>query len=101
MSDVRISDQALSDASAFLVAARRDARQHLNSRPRGHFPSITGIGETISAFLEGLHTSADALSDAAHTADQALSALREEAAAIDSQLAGAVNAHPSGDRVGR
>ncbi|WP_053387122.1 hypothetical protein [Leucobacter japonicus] len=85
-----ISDDQLSSAGTFLVAAAHVARAQSTGVPTVEFESLSGIGDDVRAFVQGMRTGMLALADAGRTATDQISMLMRDASALDAQVASAL-----------
>lgn len=85
-----ISDDRLSSAGVFLVAAAHVARDQSARLPDVEFESLSGIGEDVRAFAHGMRTAMLALADAGRTATDQISQLMRDASALDAHVASAL-----------
>ena len=87
-----IDDQVLLTAGAALVYAAHQLSNDNVQRPEGDLHSLTGVGPTVSLFLDALNTARAALADAAHTASGSLAAVMREATQLDQQISASLGA---------
>ncbi len=85
--DIEIDEHALLASGAYFVHASSTMISENVTRPRVDLASLTGIGSAVALHLEGMDMARAALSDAAKTGGESVSALMAESSELDRFIA--------------
>jgi hypothetical protein len=83
-----IDDESLLAAGSLLAHAATAVIDGGSSPPHVELPLVTGFGDRVRWFLEGVGTARAALADAAATTGRAVAEVMQVSAELDARLAG-------------
>lgn len=84
---LRLNDAELQIVGSLLVGAASTMVSGNVRRPTGDLPSLSGIGGTVTEYLQGVNVARAALADAARTGSEAVSRIMSESSELDRQIA--------------
>ena len=85
---VRLEDAVLGEAGSALTAAAHLMVAENARRPSATLPSLSGIGDDVEQYFQGLQLARSALSRAARSASEAVADMMQDSDALDRKIAG-------------